>query len=97
VVELVDAEDSKSSASDGVRVQVSPPAPSKIKGLSQNAKPLFYWCFSWNPKITTEKPPLFLSTKKPGQRLHAKPGSFSDLSSYIGNYIVLNVAHFHII
>ncbi len=31
---MVDAEDSKSSASDGVRVQVSPPAPPKIKGLA---------------------------------------------------------------
>ena len=29
VVELVDAEDSKSSARKGVRVQVSPPAPSQ--------------------------------------------------------------------
>ncbi len=31
---MVDAEDSKSSARKGVRVQVSPPAPPKIKGLA---------------------------------------------------------------
>ena len=35
--------DSKSPASNGVRVQVSPPAPLKIKGLAKNvfAKPFF--------------------------------------------------------